>query len=108
VAGLRRHELFYESGSLSDGEHTLIINRFGDDSPELWLDYFIYEPSSTYDAFTAFIDDKDGSIQYDQNWSALDGQDNMQNTATTTNGKDASFSLSFQCVFSVFFCQAWD
>jgi len=40
------NQLFYQSPTLDDGDHTLVV-RFETQSGWLWLDYFIYTPSTT-------------------------------------------------------------
>ncbi|KAJ7704863.1 hypothetical protein B0H17DRAFT_695884 [Mycena rosella] len=92
------HQPLWVSGDLPDGEHTLSItqNSAGKDKNEIFLDYFMYNTTSTAGK-TLFIDDADLRVEYSSSgWEPFSVNGNFKQTSHSSTSPGATVTLNFE------------
>ncbi|KAJ7720869.1 hypothetical protein DFH07DRAFT_858305 [Mycena maculata] len=89
------HELIWTSGPLAEESHTLVITQ---NSPirQIFLDYFLYNTTSSTEGKTVFIDDSDAPVQYLGDWAPQSNEEYFQHTAHLCETPGCSASLAFE------------
>ncbi|KAJ3727702.1 hypothetical protein C8R42DRAFT_656282 [Lentinula raphanica] len=88
-------QTLFTSPTLDDGNHTLIytVETCNDTQPALWLDYLLYNTStSPVIGGTAFYDDRDSRIAYTGAWNSTSEDNSFRGTIT---GLEQNGSLLF-------------
>lgn len=95
------HELLWESPTLSEGSHTLVITQTAAQSNGvIYLDYIMYDTESAVGTY--FVDDRDPRIAYTPPWRQFDGTENdFQHTSSESTNLGDSFSFQFEGAFWV-------
>ncbi|KAJ7704866.1 hypothetical protein B0H17DRAFT_695946 [Mycena rosella] len=91
------HQSLWLSGDLPGGEHTLSItqNSAGTDKNEIFLDYFIYNTTSTAGK-TLFIDDADLRVEYSASgWKPFSVNGVFKQTSHSSTSPGATVTLNF-------------
>ncbi|KAJ7290052.1 hypothetical protein C8J57DRAFT_1275089 [Mycena rebaudengoi] len=89
------HQPLWTSPTLSDGFHTILITQAeAQSSGVIFLDYFLYNTSSTT-VESYFVDDIDPRIKYSGAWKRFGGDFDLQHTAIRTDAAGASLSFEF-------------
>ncbi|KAJ7236891.1 hypothetical protein B0H12DRAFT_1057539 [Mycena haematopus] len=91
------HELLWESPTLSNGTHTLVITQVAapaSTSGVIFLDYIMYDTTST--SLTYFMDDRDQRITYSSGWVQDGSDEDFQHTSQRTSATGESFTLEFE------------
>ncbi|KAJ7490753.1 hypothetical protein FB451DRAFT_1389518 [Mycena latifolia] len=92
------HQLFWTSGLLSDGSHTLLITHMslpGNQTGKIFLDYILYNTTSTAGK-TLFVDDSDAHAEYSLGWNTTGGNGNFKQAAHLSTSAGSSVSLAFE------------
>ncbi|KAJ7482968.1 hypothetical protein B0H11DRAFT_2021626 [Mycena galericulata] len=90
------HTALWESPTLSNGTHTLVITQpAAQAAGVIFLDYFMYNTTSTeVDAY--FIDDSDPRVSYNPAWQHFVLDEDFQHTSQESTNPGDMFSLTFQ------------
>lgn len=90
------HQALWASPTMSNGSHTLVITQTAaQPSGVIYLDYFLYNTSSTaVDAY--FIDDRDARIAYTGGWTQFGFDADFQHTSQGSSSKGDSFAVHFE------------
>lgn len=90
------HQALWASPTMSNGSHTLVITQTAaQPSGVIYLDYFLYNTSSTaVDAY--FIDDRDARIAYTGGWRQFGSDTDFQHTSQGSSSKGDSFAVHFE------------
>ncbi|KAJ7482948.1 hypothetical protein B0H11DRAFT_1807255 [Mycena galericulata] len=89
------HEVLWDSGTLADGNHTLLITQTSK-VEQIFLDYFLYETTSTAGQ-TIFVDDNDDSMKFSSNWAlAPSSEELFQNTGHVCQESECTLSFTFE------------
>ncbi|KAJ7728577.1 hypothetical protein DFH07DRAFT_969802 [Mycena maculata] len=90
------HQLLWTSDVLVDGVHTLVITQNCSIQDRiLFLDYFLYNTTSTSDE-TVFIDDDNPIVEYSAGWENLSLNEYFQHTAHVSSELECWVSLTFE------------
>ncbi|KAJ7307760.1 hypothetical protein DFH08DRAFT_1088566 [Mycena albidolilacea] len=89
------HELLWESPTLSEGSHTLVITQTAAQSNGvIYLDYIMYETESAVGTY--FVDDRDPRIAYTPAWRQFVSENDFQHTSSESTNPGDSFSFQFE------------
>ncbi|KAF7342421.1 hypothetical protein MVEN_01831100 [Mycena venus] len=88
------HVELWASPALSNSKHTLVITQ--PTTLGVFLDYFLYNTTSTSGVGSYFIDDRDPRITYTPAWRQDDSEIYFQNTAQASASPGDSFSVAFE------------
>lgn len=100
-------QMFYMSPALDDADHSLSINLLAADGTHyLWIDYMLYEASSSAASPShVIIDDSDARISYSGGWSAGGIDMDFNGTAHTTQKSGETATIIFNGkYYSHIFC----
>ncbi|KAF7359833.1 hypothetical protein MVEN_00708700 [Mycena venus] len=89
------HQELWTSPTLSDGTHTLVITQTTAQNAVIYLDYFLYNTTSTSVA-AYFIDDRDPRIKYTGGWRELESEGYFKHTSQGSSTKGDSLSFTFE------------
>jgi len=93
------HDATFSADNLSDGNHQLTItNTMTSDAIGIYLDYFLYTPSSRTNLSNVamFVDDRDPSLVYTGNWRFDTADSDFRHTSRAAdNTSEASLSIPF-------------
>ncbi|KAJ7174091.1 hypothetical protein C8R43DRAFT_1058086 [Mycena crocata] len=95
------HQSLWTSGPLAEGSHTLTMTVGPNQQSIIYLDYLMYNTTSTAGK-TVFIDDADPDIIYSLDWKGVDPKFipvYFQHTGRVTPSSSSSISLSFEGTF---------
>ncbi|PFH48040.1 hypothetical protein AMATHDRAFT_6166 [Amanita thiersii Skay4041] len=90
-------QLFYQSGPLTDDQHTLALT-FTADKANFWLDYFTTTPSTkttSQNMRLVKVDDNDSIVQYSGTWTRDDAPNDFQSSSHLTQTSGSQASLTF-------------
>jgi hypothetical protein len=91
------HELLWESPTLSEGSHTLVITQTAAQSNGvIYLDYIMYDTESAVGTY--FVDDRDPRIAYTPAWRQFGSENDFQHTSSESTNLGDSFSFQFDGV----------
>jgi len=93
------HNATFTADNLSDGDHQLTItNAMNSDAIGIYLDYFLYTPSSRTNLSNVnmFVDDRDPSLVYTGNWRFDTADSDFRHTSRAAdNTSEAALSIPF-------------
>ncbi|KAJ7055751.1 hypothetical protein C8F01DRAFT_1157588 [Mycena amicta] len=90
------HDLFFNSGTLTNASHTLVIRQTAVDTRcILFLDYITYT-ATTGDASTYFVDDRDTNIVYQPAWSMFGSEQDFMHTSQESPSAGAKLTYTFE------------
>jgi hypothetical protein len=95
------HEPLWNSTSLSDGQHTLVITqtKATGDVGQIWIDYLMFQTTSTGVPWY-YVDDRDPGVVYTPAWRQTGSENDFQHTSSASKSKGDSFSFQFDGALS--------
>ncbi|KAJ7055767.1 hypothetical protein C8F01DRAFT_1157632 [Mycena amicta] len=90
------HFPFFNSGTLTNASHTLVIRQTAVDTRcILFLDFITYTPT-TGGASTYFVDDRDTNIVYQPAWSMFGAEQDFMHTSQSSPSAGAKLTYTFE------------
>ncbi|KDR66380.1 hypothetical protein GALMADRAFT_147965 [Galerina marginata CBS 339.88] len=93
------HDATFSVDNLGDGNHQLTIsNTMNTDAINIYIDYFLYTPSShtNMSNLNLFVDDRDPGLVYTGNWRFDTADSDFRHTSRAAdNTSDAAVSIPF-------------
>lgn len=97
------HSLLWQSPTMDDTSHTLVITQTAAQSGGvIFFDYLLYNTTST-NVHSFFVDDSDPRITYTGGWEEVLTDDDFQHTSHNSTKVGDSLSLQFVGVYFILF-----
>ncbi|KAJ7636809.1 hypothetical protein FB45DRAFT_450136 [Roridomyces roridus] len=91
------HAPLWASPPLSDGQHTLVVTQDeAQASGVIFLDYLLYETTSSAPGTVYFVDDRDSRIAYSTPWEPFGSQGDFMHTSSESSDAGDSFIFEFE------------
>ncbi|KAJ7199982.1 hypothetical protein GGX14DRAFT_467175 [Mycena pura] len=92
------HEALWTSPTMTEGSHTLVITQTAAQPSHgpIYLDYIMYQTTSSSPGAMLFIDDRDPRISYTPAWRPFGSQNDFQHTSSESTSPGDSFSFQFE------------
>ncbi|KAF7316070.1 hypothetical protein MIND_00125000 [Mycena indigotica] len=89
------HRLVWDSGSLSDGQHILVMEDTIPDTSDFFFDYIIYKTNARELGQTVLIDDDESAVVFSSEWRHNNTFDFMQETSSYTGQAGESVTVQY-------------
>ncbi|KAJ7636320.1 hypothetical protein FB45DRAFT_906381 [Roridomyces roridus] len=94
-SGTVHHKLLFASGTLTDGQHTLVMTQTSGTN-SIFLDYLLSNMTLSA-GNTLFFDDSDTRLEYSPGWNVAPGSEQyLQNTARSCGLDQCTVALDFE------------